>query len=196
MNTDNSNTISNESLLLKKFNNRDEDAFVAIYNRFYKEFLLYAATLYQNINVSAEDAVQDVFAYVWQTKKITFESILKIKAFVIVAIKNRYKNHLDHLRCHTNYLDAEKQSAECENNFELDIFEIELYAILQKSLDILPKECGEVLKLYLNGYKSEEIAQILGKKIRTVYNQKNDAIALLRKKISKEELLFILLLIG
>lgn len=177
-----------DEILLKKFNNRDESAFVKIYIMFYREFMLYATTLYHNTRVSPEDAVHDIFTYIWQTERISFESITKIKAFVLVAIKNRYKNHLDHLRCESDYINTKEQRERCENNFEIDIFKGELYTILEEALNFLPHECAEVVKLYMKGYDPDEIAEKLNKKIRTVYNQKNKAIDILRKKLSKNKI--------
>ena len=85
------------AFLLTRFNQRDTSAFAMIYTRFFTELHVYANRLYANTFESAEDAVQEAFCYLWERHDVVFDSLMKIKAFLFVAIKNRYKNHMSHL---------------------------------------------------------------------------------------------------
>ena len=83
--------------LLMRFNQRDTSAFATIYMDFFTELHVYANRLYCNTSESAADAVQEAFCYLWERHDVIFDSLTKIKAFLFVAIKNRYKNHVNHL---------------------------------------------------------------------------------------------------
>lgn len=60
-------------------------------------------------------------------------------------------------------------------------------------LGLLPEECAEVLRLFFEGLNTEEIALKLGKTKQTIYNKKHEAISILKKKISKEDIFLITL---
>lgn len=180
--------LNEDDLLLKNFNGRDSYAFGMIYSNYFNEFHLYASSLYANTSVNPSDAVQDAFMYIWQNKNLTFEEILKLKAFVIIAIKNRYKNHLDHLQHEKKYHNELKLNIE----FEIDIMETTIYTYVEEGLGLLPEECAKVFKLYLEGWKPEEISLKLDKSIQTVYNTKQRAISILKQRFPKDRLLLIL----
>jgi RNA polymerase sigma-70 factor (ECF subfamily) len=76
------------------------------------------------------------------------------------------------------------------------IAENEILSVLSSSLDLLPTECAKVFKLCLDGWEIKEIADQLGKSESTVYKQKKEAITILRKKLSKDKLFFLILLIS
>ncbi|MFR5659751.1 MAG: sigma factor, partial [Butyricimonas faecihominis] len=94
------------AFLLMRFNQRDTSAFAMIYTKFFTELHVYANRLYTNTSESAEDAVQEAFCYLWERHDVIFDSLTKIKAFLFVAIKNRYKNHVSHLGVEQKYRDV------------------------------------------------------------------------------------------
>ncbi len=109
------------AFLLMRFNQRDTSAFAMIYTKFFTELHVYANRLYANTSESAEDAVQEAFCYLWERHDVIFDSLTKIKAFLFVAIKNRYKNHVSHLGVEQKYRDV----LEREASFVEDILESE-----------------------------------------------------------------------
>lgn len=181
--------LSDKALLLNQFNKREPLAFGEVYNLFYHDFHFYTSSLFENLNVDSHDIIQDIFMDLWQKNNITFDELIKIKAFVIIAIKNKFKNHLRHLRHEKVYIDK------AVKEFEYDVIESELYSIVSEAIGLLPKECGAIFSLYLEGWKPDEIATTLNKKQQTVYNYKQEAITILRKKLSKDKLLIILFLL-
>ena len=78
------------AFLLTRFNQRDTSAFAMIYTRFFTELHVYANRLYANTFESAEDAVQEAFCYLWERHDVVFDSLMKIKAFLFVAIRRAY----------------------------------------------------------------------------------------------------------
>lgn len=182
----------NDRLLLKDFNKRDDYAFSFIYNKFYNEFHLYASTLYVGTTVEPKDAVQDAFMHVWENGSITFNELINIKAYIIIMIKNRYKNYLQHLSCERRYSD---KIDTVDSTFEIDILENRIYTIAEEILSLLPKDSADILRLYIKGWKPEEISIELEKPIQTIYNKKSEAISFLKRKVSKDKLLLFMLLI-
>ena len=53
--------------LLKQFNRRDAQAFGQVFRLLYREVYLYSARLFLPLNLSPEDAIQDIFLDIWQT---------------------------------------------------------------------------------------------------------------------------------
>lgn len=189
---DKSCKIVNEAQLLTKFNNRDSSAFSSVYSLYYEDFHYYASYLYDGTSVESEDIIHDIFLELWQNKHVKFDQLIKIKGYIFIAIKNGFKNYKNH----TKYEHKYAESFEVDANFELDVLEYEVYSMVDKALEILPSECAKVFKLYIDGYKPEEIAQMLDKKIQTVYNTKQEAISILRRKFPKDKLLLLLSLIN
>lgn len=184
---------TNGRLLLKDFNNRNSYAFSFLYSKYYSEFHLYASTLYVGTTIEPKDAVQDAFLHVWENSTITFNEIINIKAYIIIMIKNRYKNHLQHLSCERRYNDKIET---VDNTFETDILENIIYTRVEEILSLLPVDSAEILRLYIKGWKPEDISIKLDKPIQTIYNKKSEAISLLRSKVSRKDLLIIMLLIN
>lgn len=164
-------------LLLARFNQRDTSAFAKIYTKFFTELHVYAIRFYCNTSDSAEDAVQEAFCYLWERQDVVFDSLAKIKAFLFVAIKNRFKNRLSHLGVEQKYKDV----VERESGFLEDIKECELATSMLEYVERMPDPEGKVMKLYLTGYEAEEIADNMQLSIRTVYNAKSRAIGMLKR---------------
>lgn len=181
--------ILNDQLLLNDFNKRDSYAFSFIYNRYYNEFHLYASTLYAGTTIEPKDAVQDAFMHVLETNSVTFNELINIKAFIIIMIKNRYKNYLQHLSCERRYSDKINI---IDNTFETDILENRIYNKVDEMLSLLPNDSAEILRLYIRGWKPEEISIELNKPIQTIYNKKSEAINFLKSKVNRKMLFYII----
>lgn len=188
MNKLNIETNQQHSLLLEQFNKRERTAFGQIYSMYYEDFHRYTLYLYRNIEIDSNDIIQDIFLYLWEKSNIQFDNIIKIKGFIIISIKNGYKNYMRHAKHERKY----NEIIYSEKDFEDDVLKFELYSLVHEALHILPKECAEILKLYLDGYKPEEISIITGKQPQTIYNKKQKAISILRRKLTKEMLAILL----
>jgi RNA polymerase sigma-70 factor (ECF subfamily) len=182
-----------EALLLKQFNDRDGRGFGEVYLSFHRDLYAFAGKLFQEVSITPDDVIQDIYMYIWEKKDIRFDSLGHLKSYLYVAIKNHYRNHLEHLKRVNEYT---QQMLLDEDQFVVMIAENEVLSVLSSSLDLLPTECAKVFKLCLDGWEIKEIADKLGKSESTVYKQKNEAISILRKKLSKDKLFFIMLLIS
>lgn len=172
-----------DDLLLSRFNKRDADAFGTIYSVLYKELHYYTATITHDTEIIPADIIHDIFINLWQSENMRFESVLNIKIYLFAAIKNNFRNYLKHHKIKEKYKDHSMEVIHVT-----DVIESELYIMVQESLNLLPEECANVIKLLIEGYDTDDIAKLLGKKTQTIYNTKHKAINLLRTKLSKDKL--------
>lgn len=172
--------------LLNQFNKRERSAFGKVYSIYYREVNLYAASLYRNSDIQSEDVVHDIFVNIWSSD-IKFTSLDRIKAYVYVAIKNGFKNfilHHVHVEKYQKYL--------CnEHIFVTNAIECELYSFVNEACQLLPELYAKVLRMYIDGWKSGEIAKELGRTEQNIYNMKNTLIGILKTKMTKDKILFL-----
>lgn len=181
-----------EAVLLKNFNLRIEEDFGKVYSLFYNDLFYFAAKLYHQTEVEPRDVIHDVFLSLWQSKTLKFERLIDIKAYLFVALRNNFKSFVKHHQ----YIEKYQASQLLDKDaFEANVIESETLSAFHYILKLLPPESAEILKLFLCGWKIEEIAQKLGKTKQTIYNKKSEAIAYLKNKLSKDSLiLFVILL--
>ncbi len=177
--------------LLKSFNSRSNSGFDELYRYLYSDLFYYAATLYKEGDVEPQDAVHDAFVKLWCNKKAKFDSLQSLKGFIVITIKNAFSNYVRHKK----YVDSyNKQLLDSDELHITYIAEMETVSAISKAIDILPEESAKVFKRFIEGYSIKEIAAEYGKAESTIYNQKNEAIKILKKKLLKDELYIIFLL--
>lgn len=130
----------------------------------------------------AKDLVQDVFIKIWEQKP-EFKNHNAIKGYFYAAVKNKC---LDYLRSKYNRISQQTTSIdllqiETEDHFLSQVATIEIYAQLYKAIDTLPEKSKKVIKLSLNNYSTNEIAEKLSIKPSTVRSHKDTAHYKLRK---------------
>lgn len=182
--------IDDETLLLKKFNERDSFAFGEIYDLLYNELYYFTSQLYRDTPFVAADIIHDMFLVLWQKKQLEFVAIINIKAYMYVSIKNKYKNDIIHdkyVKEHTCEVRSNK------NSFVSNIIETETISIISQAIELLPTECAKVFKMHLDGWNVKEIATTLEKSQSTVYNQRLEAISILKEKLSNHSFFTIMI---
>lgn len=177
----------NDTRLLTRFNDRDSDAVGEVYMRYYWELHTFAARLFRETDACASDIIHDVFLSIFTTRR-RFDTLEGVKAYVYVAIKNKFRDYLSHS---THVTDYRKTYLGANDAFETDMIEAEYYSVMQHALKLLPKDCARIFRLFLEGWDAEEIAVMTGKNIRTVYNRKHDSIRILKEKLSPDKLLLL-----
>lgn len=168
--------------LLNNFNRRDADAFGRVYSIFYDDLCLFSNRIYANTEVLGSDVVHDIFINIWSTDKLKFEKLINIKAYVYTSIKNKFKNYITHSKC----LDKYKHNVIIDPDYYMSqIIECETYSLISNLPDMLPQDCVEIIKLYLEGWEIKDIAEKLNKPQSSVYAKKQEAIKLLKKSVGK-----------
>lgn len=178
-----------ESVLMSAFNGKDSNAYAYVYDLYYNELFFFAVRLYGDTVVEPSDAVQDVFLSLWHSGNVSFCRLTDIKAYLFVALNNNCRRYHSRLRYSRQYQESQKRESD---RFETAVVESEMFAALHQMLGVLSAESAEIMRLFLQGWNADEIAEKLGKTKRTIYNKKSEAIAILRRKLPKE-LLSILL---
>lgn len=168
-----------EDILLDNFNRRDASAFNDVYEMYYNELIHFARKLFYCTEVSVDDVVQDLFLTIWESKSKKFDSLLGIKAYIYVCIKNKLKNFITH----NKYVDTYNKRMVSDNAFVTNVAESEMLSVISQAIDLLPEECSRVFQLHLDGWDVKDIAEKLNKSESTVYKQKHRAIDILKGKM-------------
>lgn len=182
---DNSNTTIlysevEQKRLLDNFNKRNPDAFGQVYSIFYDDLCLFSNRIYMNTEVLGNDVVHDIFMNIWSTDKLKFEKLINVKAYIYTSIRNKFKNYLTHNKCFDKY----KHSSIIDPDYYMSqIIECETFSLITNLPDILPQDCVEIIKLYLEGWEIKDIAEKLNKPLSSVYAKKHEAIKLLKRKM-------------
>lgn len=180
-----------EISLLHGFNSRKDEAFSNVYLYMYDELYFYSYRIFFGTTVLPEDAIHDVFMNIWSNDKY-FVSLEHIKSYAYLSIKNNFRN----LIAKKGHFDKYESEILCDQSYD-DALQIEAQtlSIIDRAMEILPNECGKVLRMLLDGYSAEEVAEKLGKSVNTVYSQKQTAINILKKKLPRSSFAIILSLL-
>ncbi len=182
--------ISDEALL-SCFNNRDAVMFSQAYKKLFGSLYLYASKLYSATTIDPADKVQDAFVYIWEQENLSFDSLIKLRSYATLYIKNKYLNHIDSLKAVNNY----KESIRVNEEYNYDTLKCEVFSLIDEMYNILPSRYAKTIEMILKGYDSSEIAEIIGCSIQAVYKYKTEAIKVLRVKLSKKLFSTILLFV-
>lgn len=136
-----------------------------------------------------EDVIQDAFFKIWEDRNREFTSLSHLRAFLFVVIKNGYKRYYNHAKFENR---AITHLVKDDDYMIYRAAEAEIFSIVPYALNMLPSECAKSLKLLLEGYDIKEVAEMLGKQPSTIYNQRKEALIILRKKIKNDTFFFLL----
>lgn len=172
----------NDTRLLQRFNKREPEAFGRIYACFYDGLHLYGRMLFGKTDLDVKDVLQDIFLSLWLSDT-RFDDMIKLKGYLVIAMKNRYRSHIRHQVYEMKY----DREISLELGIGIDAGHTHMRGNLLELLNLLPEECARVMGYYIDGYRPEEIARALHKNIQTVYNTKQRAISLLKQKILQKK---------
>lgn len=149
--------------LYNRFIKGDENAFNIIVEKYRKSLISFIYKLTKNIEV-AEDITQEVFLYIYKTKK-EYDFKYTLKTYLFTTAKSRA----------INYLNSQKKEVPFEETNISKIYDdgLDDYLIkkedkdyLLKNIDTLKEDYKIVIHLRdFEGFKYEEIAEILNKTI-------------------------------
>lgn len=172
--------------IINGINARNEEVFGNLFTAFYDEYSYFARKLFKSTEIHYEDVIQDAFVKIWERRWIKFESISHFKSYIYLSLKNSYKDyhrHRKHILSHKRALSLDDEA------IFTYMVEAETLSLLSSIDNMLPEKCSQVFRLHIEGWNVKEIAKRFGIKESTVYNQKNRAIAILKKNIENSDLL-------
>jgi len=191
--------ISSESAyLVKMFKLRNHEAFRTIYDLYYSKILIYC-TGYVTDKQTAQEMTQDTFVKLWEKSELLPDDT-QFQPLLYRIARNNCLNFLKHLKVTEKY---QKFQAHRKAEVDLNIYALadesaqlvisaELESKILKAIDTLPPACKKVFELSrLEEKKYSEIADEMGIAAKTVENQIQKALKILRKEL-KEYLPFLI----
>ncbi len=168
--------------------------FEILFKEHYSALCAYAYGFVADYSQS-EDIVQEVFAKLWAGKrKIDMDT--SPKAYLYKAVGNVALNHIKHKKVEKKY---EKENIAYGDYTEKGLDELlinkELSIKIQSAIERLPEGRRNVfLMSRMDGLKYKEIAEKLNVSVKTVENQMGKALSSLRKDLSGESPLVLMIL--
>lgn len=169
---------------------KEDEICTRVFEKHYRELAYFASSILKD-KEAGEDVVQDVFVMLFE-KGFPVEEDEELKAFLYVVVRNRCLDHIKHLKIVEKYQQGNEEKEPSQDSILASIIETETLSILKREIDLLPMECAKVMRLFLFGYNSTEIAQQLGIEPSTVRAQKQRGVSLLKKTLPPQFFLFIL----
>ena len=116
------------------------------------------------------------------------------EAFTYTVARNIYLDHCKHQRIRERYkAHLDEEDAE-DGDFLKEVTRQETFRILYEAIDKLPAQSRSIILLNLKGNNNSEVAEALHISVNTVKSLKKSAYVALRKLLSKDILMILLVL--
>jgi RNA polymerase sigma-70 factor (ECF subfamily) len=171
----------------------DSAAFSELYNRYWNKIFLLAANSLGSAE-EAKECVQDIFCSLWNRRQ-TLELRYSLYTYLAVAVKYRVINILNsayrkrHRKSDVEIDDLEIYSPSAET----ELLEKELFARLEKAVNLLPEKCQLVFRMSREeGKTHRQIAEELSISEKTVNNHLTKAIKDISSNLTASSAAFVL----
>jgi len=182
-----------DSQLVDRLRSDDRAAFAEIYRRYKGPLYVHAFHRLQD-REETKDLLQQLFATLWENRKhLNINGYLS--GYLFTAVRNRVLKFVARQNVNSRYI-ASVQSTVNNTSYQSDqlVREKELSAIIEKEISALPTKMREIFELSRKQHLSNaEIAEILDISEKTVRNQLNNALSILRSKLGLFGVLFVML---
>lgn len=177
---------NDEQEIIKKIKHSDLDAYQIIFTKYHSTLF---RVVYSKVNDYdlAQDITQETFIKVWLRREL-LKPELSFLAFLIKISRNLIKDHFKREHVRKKHKDSIPNLAKSikdnpEQSFETVFLRERIFQIVHKSL---PQKCRMIFLLSrIEGMKNQEIADLCKISKKTVENQINHALKILRKKLAK-----------
>jgi RNA polymerase sigma-70 factor (family 1) len=180
----------NEQQLLKELTQGNFSAFEYLFKQYYTALCNHALS-FSGDAASAEDAVSDVFARIWE-RRSQLNIDLSVKSYLYRAVTNQCIDTLrKSYRKRVVLTDNLPAFAQTPDSVEVSLIPEtrEITEKVELAVRNLPKQCGIIFRLSREaGLKYQEIANHLGISVKTVETQMSRAFKSLRGTILTPEL--------
>lgn len=183
--------------LIGEFRKANPRAFKVVYDIYFPVLCYFARGLLYGSPESEEIAADSMIKLF--NRSNDFESLQNIRAFLFITTRNACFNFLTwSVREHDRKKELEAISQESKEKLALsEMIRAEVMREIYKEIEELPEACREVFQLlYLEGKNANEVARQLNISIVAVWEQRQEALRLLRTILLKKGLLAILLAYG
>lgn len=180
-----------DSILVKLLKDGNTKVFESVYNRFFVRLFVYAREYVGNEEV-AKELVQDTFLKLWEVKTALNDDT-HLSSYLYRITRNNCLNYLKHLKVQEKFRNySALKRMELELNYNAlnhdsaeRLISEELEEKINQVIDSLPPRCKQVFKLSrFQDKKYREIAHELNISIKTVENQIQKALKILRENLN------------
>jgi len=173
---------------IDRFRNGDELSLREIYDHFAGSLFLFSKKIVGN-DEDAKELTSEAFVRLWQRRE-SFAEIKNIKAFLFIITRNA---SLSHVKKTKNLLRSTKAyEYQLTNKEEAVLNKIilnEFMSLVHAEIELLPDVAKKVFSLvYIEGLETAEIAKKLDMHPKTVRNNKDRALSLLRIYLLKKDI--------
>jgi RNA polymerase sigma-70 factor (family 1) len=170
--------------LVRLLKSQDHAAFAEVYNR-YAVLMFYKVNQMLRDEEAAKDLVQDLFVGLWDKSGLVQEHN-NLSGYLYVGARNRVLRFIQRNKLQNDHLIAlASYASELSMETIQDIDERELKRIVQQEIDNLPPKMKVIFEMSRKDNLSHaEIAGKLGLSDQTVKKQVNNALKILRTKLS------------
>ncbi|NPA36612.1 MAG: RNA polymerase sigma-70 factor [Chlorobi bacterium] len=169
-----------QDFILYKLKKGDKDSFNYIFNKHYREMVLFAIGFVEDRD-KAEDIVQSVFLKLWENRnKININ--ISLRSYLFKTVQNKC---LDLIK-HTNVKNKAKEDiiANTQAFSEDNIASYDLIEKLEESINTLPDTVKRIFTMSrFEDKKYKEIAQELSISVKTVEANIGKALKILRENL-------------
>jgi RNA polymerase sigma-70 factor (ECF subfamily) len=169
--------------LLERIKQGEQEAFDAMFRRYYAPLVGVAQGMLRQRAV-AEEIVQDVMFELWRRRKklVIGESL---RAYLFQSARNRALNHIRHERVERLAEPRAREESSRPATAINQLVESELDAAVREAVGALPPPCREVFELSrTSGLRYAEIARVLGISVKTVEARMGRALRGLRERLA------------
>ena len=135
--------------------------FESVFNRLYTPLCLFSYKYVNNLE-EAEDIVQNVFTKVL-AKKTLIEDKNKIDGFFYTAVRNKSLDFIKskYAKDFKTYSTGDLNTLNIEDSSIKETIILDVSAIVQNAINTLPEKAAQVIKLSIQDYSNQEIANEL-----------------------------------
>ena len=168
--------------LLKRLSEGDQNAFAAIFSKYYKGLVMYCNSFITDID-ECEDIVQNIFVELWESRRRL--NIASLRNYLLRCVRNDSYDAIKHKKIVETYsarflIEFNPYSNSLDNYLMYN----ELKGLVQMILDQLDPKAVEAFKMSRwDGRKYDEIAQIMNVSRRTIEVRVTRVVKELRERL-------------
>jgi RNA polymerase sigma factor (sigma-70 family) len=175
-----------ENVVWRDLLNGDKKALGHIYTQYFQKLYNYGSRITKDTLV-IEDAIQDLFCDIWNRRAGLNHEVRNIKQYLYICLR---RNILLKLAKRNNTVDiGELDTFDLELSHKSHYLNNQINTELRQKLvtmvsSLTPKQKEAIFLIYFDELSYQEASDIMGLKIKTVYNLVHQAIARLKEQKS------------